>query len=65
MKQNDIAPVRGQLKPIFYNIERIFNSAVDIDMGGIFTHGGFYVERNSQRTFFQFFFNLMVFIDKR
>jgi len=44
-------------------LERIFDNAVDIDMGGIFVRGRCYVERNRGGVILQFFFDLMVFIE--
>jgi hypothetical protein len=55
MRQSNLAPVGRNQKLIFYKTEGMVDSAVDIDMGGIFTHGRFYIEGNSERTFLQFF----------
>ena len=65
MRKNNLAPVGRNQEIIFYKTEGIVDSAVDIYTGGIFTLGRFYVERNGARVLLQFFFNLMVFIDKR
>jgi hypothetical protein len=65
MRQNDIAPVSRNEKLILDHLERIFDGAVDIDTGGIFVHGRFYVERNRAGVVLQFFFDLVVFIEKR
>jgi hypothetical protein len=65
MRQNDVAPVSRDEKLILDHLERIFDSAVDIDKRGISVRRRFYKERNGPGVFLQFFFDLKVFIQKR
>jgi hypothetical protein len=64
MRQDDPAPVDRNQQLFLDHIERSFDSAVDIDMGGSIIHGRFHVERNGVGAFLEIFFDLVVFADK-
>jgi hypothetical protein len=46
MRQNNLAPVGWNQQLVLYNIKRIYDSAVDIDMGSILIYGRFNMERS-------------------